>query len=76
MTLMHPSTIWLYLAQIFTQDVLNQLFSLLTADCTTGGRGMLEERVAALLEEEYRELDFRFQHLGDGTATRLRLVRA
>ncbi|KAJ6561136.1 hypothetical protein DFH09DRAFT_1160551 [Mycena vulgaris] len=66
MTLMHPSAIWLYLAQFFTRDVL---VSLMTAECDT--RALLEDRVAASLEEEYRELDFRFLHLEDGTAERL-----
>ncbi|KAJ7708738.1 hypothetical protein B0H17DRAFT_1030712 [Mycena rosella] len=65
MTLMHPSAIWLYLAQFFTQDVLA---SLMTADRTT--RALLGERVAASLEQ-YRELDFRFLHPEGGTAERL-----
>ncbi|KAJ7460745.1 hypothetical protein FB451DRAFT_1270192 [Mycena latifolia] len=66
MTLMHPSAIWLYLAQFFTQDVL---VSLMRADCTIRS---LDDRVAASLEDQYRDLDFRFLHLGDGTARRLR----
>ncbi|KAJ7708777.1 hypothetical protein B0H17DRAFT_1191273 [Mycena rosella] len=63
---MHPSAIWLYLAQFFTRDVLA---SLMTADRST--RALLGERVAASLEVQYRDLDFRFLHLEDGTVERL-----
>ncbi|KAJ7132249.1 hypothetical protein C8R44DRAFT_46346 [Mycena epipterygia] len=68
MTLMHPSAIWLYLAQFFPRDVLA---SLMTADRVT--RAILEQRVDETLDEQYRELDFRFLHLADGTAGRLRM---
>ncbi|KAJ7156860.1 hypothetical protein C8R43DRAFT_997442 [Mycena crocata] len=66
MTLMNPSALWLYLAQFFTRDVL---VGLMTADCTT--RALLGERVDKSLDEQYREVDFRFLHLADGTARRL-----
>ncbi|KAJ7035500.1 hypothetical protein C8F04DRAFT_1097464 [Mycena alexandri] len=65
MTLMHPSAIWLYLAQFFTRDVLAQLMVPYTT------RALLSDRVAACLEELYHEVDFRFLHLGDGTTRRL-----
>ncbi|KAJ7027853.1 hypothetical protein C8F04DRAFT_71375 [Mycena alexandri] len=65
MTLMHPSAIWLYLAQFFTRDVLAQLMVPYTT------RAVLSDRVAASLEELYHEVDFRFLHLGDGTTRRL-----
>ncbi|KAJ7777360.1 hypothetical protein B0H16DRAFT_955477 [Mycena metata] len=66
MTLMHPSAIWLYLAQFFTRDVLAQLMIPYTT------RASLSDRVAASLEELYHDVDFRFLHLADGTARRLR----
>ncbi|KAJ7789090.1 hypothetical protein B0H14DRAFT_2945863 [Mycena olivaceomarginata] len=66
MTLMHPSGIWLYLAQFFTRDVLA---GLMTADYTS--RAMLSRGVEASLEELYRQVDFRFLYLEDGTTKRL-----
>ncbi|KAF8196883.1 hypothetical protein K438DRAFT_1825725 [Mycena galopus ATCC 62051] len=71
MTLMHPSAIWLYLAQLFPRDIL---VGLITADYTT--RAVLSERVEASLEKLYREVELRFLHLNDGTVKRLWFERA
>ncbi|KAJ6485769.1 hypothetical protein C8R45DRAFT_281696 [Mycena sanguinolenta] len=66
MALMHPSVIWFYLAQLFPRDVLA---ALMTADYAS--RALLSERVEASLQELYREVEFRFLHLEDGTVHRL-----
>ncbi|KAF7370958.1 F-box domain-containing protein [Mycena sanguinolenta] len=66
MALMHPSVIWLYLAQFFPRNVL---VALMTADYAT--RAMLSEHVEASLQELYREVELRFLHLEDGTVQRL-----
>ncbi|KAJ6581071.1 hypothetical protein B0H19DRAFT_1251328 [Mycena capillaripes] len=65
MTLMHPAAILSYLAHLFTRDVLARL----VADCTS--HAILSKRVEESLEELYREIDFRFLHLEDGTSERL-----
>ncbi|KAJ7272614.1 hypothetical protein B0H12DRAFT_588574 [Mycena haematopus] len=64
MALMHPSVIWLYLAQFFTRDILVNLMTATT-------HAVLSERVEASLEKLYREVEFRFLDLEDGTFQRL-----
>ncbi|KAJ7173642.1 hypothetical protein C8R46DRAFT_1083486, partial [Mycena filopes] len=65
MTVMHAPEIWLYLAQFFPRDVLAGFM----VDYSTPA--LLNDGVVASLDELYREVDFRFLHLGDGTARRL-----